>query len=348
VFIDGVWAWAPGPRVARVRYSPALVAFFGGTAVARPIGWVALGWGEPVVPWWGPPAFARRPWWGGWGGPRVVNNVVVHRTTVVNVTQVNVYRNTTVKNAVVAVPADRFGRDHVRAHRVHAGDEIARAPIRGRVPIEPIRVSARDARRGEPDDGRRDLGRDHAGPRPIRGADANPARADGHRGGDGARGTIDSGSPAREVAAREERDHQPRRPRSPGPDDELARRARLDTPVRATPPAARPVEAAESRPARSLPRAEKTPRQAFVPRLDRRTSGNGEPVARGPARRPEQTAAPGIVHRTGRPGRVPQDSALHRGSRRPQEAQAGRAARPASRATERSPDRPGGSGRSIR
>ena len=52
--------------------------------------------------------------WRGWGGPRVVNNVVVNRTTTVNVTNITVYRNVNVNNAVVGVPADRFGHGAVR------------------------------------------------------------------------------------------------------------------------------------------------------------------------------------------------------------------------------------------
>ena len=55
------WGWAPGPRRQPV-YSPALVAFFGGSYGRRRlvrsapvVGWVPLGWGEPCVPWWGRP-----------------------------------------------------------------------------------------------------------------------------------------------------------------------------------------------------------------------------------------------------------------------------------------------------
>src|SRR5438552_2861236 len=115
VYVDGYWAWAPGPLVARPVYAPALVAFFGAPGVRVVVGspfvsWVALGWGEPLVPWWGSARFVDRPSWAGWGGPRVVNNVVVNRTTVVNVQNITVYNNTTVRNAVVAVREDAFGR----------------------------------------------------------------------------------------------------------------------------------------------------------------------------------------------------------------------------------------------
>ena len=118
VSVSGYWAWAPGPVVVRPAYAPALVAFFGGPGVgvsisfgAGPVvGWVSLGWGEPCVPWWGPTSFRHRPWWGGWGGPRVVNNVVIQKTTIVNVQEINVYRNVSARNAVVVVKEDHFGR----------------------------------------------------------------------------------------------------------------------------------------------------------------------------------------------------------------------------------------------
>jgi hypothetical protein len=103
--------------VAVPVYSPALVAFYGSNrswatfGPSRPVvGWVALGWGEPCVPWWGRPGFIHRPWWGGWAGPRVVNNVVVHRTTVVQAEHIHDYRNARVHNAVVGVHEDHFHR----------------------------------------------------------------------------------------------------------------------------------------------------------------------------------------------------------------------------------------------
>jgi hypothetical protein len=125
VFVGGFWVWVPGPIVATPVYAPALVAFFGGPVV----GWVALGWGEPCVPWWGPPGFRQRPWWGGWYGPRVVNNVVVTNTTVVNVQDIHVYRNMTVPNAVVAVNEDHFGRGPIQSARVTGLDPSHLQPI---------------------------------------------------------------------------------------------------------------------------------------------------------------------------------------------------------------------------
>src|SRR5207245_5778290 len=142
VFVNGFWAWAPGPVIVRPVYAPALVAFFGGPSVRVAIGvpgvsWVALGWGEPLVPWWGRSQFIGRPSWVGWGGPRVVNNVVVNRTTVVNVTNITVYKNTNVHNAVVAVREDHFGRGPVQQARIAQIDARHLEPARGPIRVAP-------------------------------------------------------------------------------------------------------------------------------------------------------------------------------------------------------------------
>ena len=142
VYVDSYWAWAPGPIVVRPVYSPALVVFFGRPGVQVAVGspfvsWVALGWGEPIIPWWGSPRYMGRAHWAGWGGPRVVNNVVINRTTVVNVTNINVYRNVHVHNAVVAVREDSFGRRGVHDSRVHDVDVRRLEPVRGRLHVKP-------------------------------------------------------------------------------------------------------------------------------------------------------------------------------------------------------------------
>jgi hypothetical protein len=142
VFVDSFWAWAPGPVVVRPVYAPALVAFFGAPGVRVAVGapfvsWVALSWGEPVVPWWGRAGFVGRPAWLGWGGPRVVNNVVVNRTTVVNVNNITVYRNMGAQNAVVAVHEDQFGRRPVQEARIAHVDTQRLEPIRGALGVKP-------------------------------------------------------------------------------------------------------------------------------------------------------------------------------------------------------------------
>jgi hypothetical protein len=140
VYLDGIWAWTPGAIVARAVYAPALVAFLGepGVRVGGPVGWVALGWGEPIVPWWGPVGHIHVASWAGWGGPRIVNNVVIERTTIVHTQNITVYRNAGVRHAVVVVREEHFGRgpvaarathvDVVKLHPVHTAPRIAAAP----------------------------------------------------------------------------------------------------------------------------------------------------------------------------------------------------------------------------
>jgi hypothetical protein len=145
LFVNGYWAWAPGPVIRRPVYAPALVAFyglapavsvrfgFGGPAVS----WVALGWGEPLIPWWGPPGFIGVPWWGGWGGPRIVNNVVVvERTTVVQANRI-IPHHTRTPRAVVGVEQAQFGRGPVRPTRLTAPDPRDLERIAGTHPVKP-------------------------------------------------------------------------------------------------------------------------------------------------------------------------------------------------------------------
>jgi hypothetical protein len=142
VFAGSYWAWAPGPIVVRPVYAPALVVFLGGgvRVGVRPLCWAPLAWGEPIIPWWGRPGFVGVATWRGWGGPHVVNNVVVNRTTTVNVTNINVYRNVTVNNAVVGVSADRFGH-HERPRRIEQAEVRQLAPVRGALDVKPVAAS---------------------------------------------------------------------------------------------------------------------------------------------------------------------------------------------------------------
>ena len=145
VFVRNYWAWAPGPVVVRPVYAPALVVFLGGGVRVgvgvRPLCWAPLAWGEPVIPWWGRRGFVGVATWRGWGGPRVVNNVVVNRTTTVNVTNINVYRNVTVNNAVVGVSADRFGQHQDRPRRIDRAEVRELTPVRGALDVKPVAAS---------------------------------------------------------------------------------------------------------------------------------------------------------------------------------------------------------------
>jgi hypothetical protein len=152
VFINGTWAWAPGPRV-RAVYAPALVAFFGAPrAVGRPhVGWVALGWGEPLVPWWGRPGFIGRPWYAGWAGPRHWHRDHFHGRP-------HDYRNVGVRNAVVAMDRERFGRERVERARVSSVDVKRLHPVRE--PRPDVREPRPDVREGAAPRGTRPPGDD--------------------------------------------------------------------------------------------------------------------------------------------------------------------------------------------
>src|SRR5262249_62152977 len=109
----GRWAWGPAPAATAPASPPALVAFVSDGAAAAAgadaaagagspvIGWVALGFGEPVVPWWGGPGRIGHAFWGGWGGRHVVNNVVVESGAQVDLRTITRFQNLTVGNAVV-------------------------------------------------------------------------------------------------------------------------------------------------------------------------------------------------------------------------------------------------------
>lgn len=127
VFVGGLWAWAPGPRAARPIYAPALVTFFrddGG------IHWAPLGWGEPLLPWWGRPGFRGSPWWGGWAGPRLVNGTPVPPGARVDPSTI-VFHHGRRPGAVIGMREDHFGREPVRGTQlpVPIGDRPAAATL---------------------------------------------------------------------------------------------------------------------------------------------------------------------------------------------------------------------------
>lgn len=152
---NGYWAWAPGPVVVAPVYSPALVAFYGpsisvniGFGVPY-LGWVALGWGEPLVPWWGSVGFVGTPCWWGWGGPRVVNNINIYNGDVITANQINFYRNASAPGGLVHVPKDKFGGFPVSQARLDAAHGGELKPWRGgKLPVDGART------RGAADAGR--------------------------------------------------------------------------------------------------------------------------------------------------------------------------------------------------
>ena len=147
VYVDNYWGWAPGPVVVAPVYAPALVAFVGphvSVSVGAPfpfVGWVALGFGEPIVPWWGPVGFVGTCWWGGWGGPHIVNNVVIQKNVFVNVRNVTVFRNERVHNAVIAERRDHFGQGHMEHVHLTAADARHLRPFHGQLGVKPTAAS---------------------------------------------------------------------------------------------------------------------------------------------------------------------------------------------------------------
>jgi hypothetical protein len=85
------------------------------------------------------------PWWGGWAGPRVVNNVVINRNTTVNVTNITVYRNVQVTNAVVGVPREQFGHGTAKPARIPEVELRQLAPVHGPLQIKPVAASVMPA-----------------------------------------------------------------------------------------------------------------------------------------------------------------------------------------------------------
>jgi hypothetical protein len=122
VSVQGRWAWAPGPRVEGPAYAPALVVFFNDqdeSGSSSPVvGWMALGWGEPLIPWW---RKTHAPWWGGWGGPRYRDVEYTHH-----------YRNRDVHHSMVVVKRSDFDHGRVKRLPVHH-DRLMAVP--GGIPL---------------------------------------------------------------------------------------------------------------------------------------------------------------------------------------------------------------------
>ncbi len=329
VLVDGFWAWAPGPIVARPVYAPALVGFFGGPSVGVGItiggpvvSWVALGWGEPVVPWWGRQRAAPAPSWDGWGGPRVVNTTVINNTTVVNVQNINIYRNSSVPNAVVTVNENHFGRGSVTSARVPQVDVknlqvIHTAPQIAATPASFVPTATRGVRPPE-----ESLKRSVVATRPPRSGSASVAEGERKMGPAGI-----PTPPPRLVSPPKQVDVAPVLARPPLGQSKVERPT-VDRAQPSAPPAPPASRQASPQPRREPQVATPSPGAAQPPA--------GRPIASPPpSRRPEEpqvtTPPPGAVQPpTGRPAASPPPG------RRPEEPQVttpspGAAQRPAGR-----------------
>ena len=326
VHLRGHWAWAPGPIVARPVYAPALVAFFGSpgvsVAVATPfVSWVALGWGEPVVPWWRASRFHGRPWWGGWGGPRVVNNVIVQRTTVIDVHRITDYRNARIRRAMVGVREDSFGRRAVHEARLADADLRERRPIHGGLHVRPDRSSfvAADGRGVRPAEDTRTRPvvtrrQPERGERPDAPRAETPRREPGRPEPDRRPGERDRRVETPDGRAERERSGQPERPVVPG--------RRVD-PERAAQPE-RPV----------APGRRVEPQQPTQPERAAQPGREAEPVRRP---QPERQAQP---VRPAQPERPPQPETQTQPVRRPQPERPAQSERPTQPERQSQPVRP--------
>lgn len=332
VHLSGVWAWAPGPLLPRPVYAPALVAFLGDSGVAVGVGgplvaWVALGWGEPCVPWWGRPNFVHRPWWGGWGGPRVVNNVVIQRTTVVRVEEIHAYRNSDVRHGLVAVDRDRFGHGRVAPARLARVEPARFRPAHGAPDFSPSPASLTPSdRRGIRPPGeseRRPVVATHRAPGPPtqeerghapaerpapeagRGPAQTPARAPFGQGG------VERSTPP--AAARPQPPAPPRvqtaSPAAPAakPEGKPPARIQAPAPAKTAPPApAKPEAAAPAKPEATAPAktAPAAPAKPEAPAPVKPQAAPAAPTAKLPAAAPAQpqagkgTAAPRATERS--------------------------------------------------
>ena len=159
------WGWVPGPVAVAPVYSPALVAFVGGSGFSIGIGlgggggvsaWFPLGVGEPYVPWYRcSPRYVQQV------NVTNVNITNIHNTTIVNnyntfitntrnVTNVNNINTTNINyahktNGVTAVPAAAFasGRPVAQAAVKVNPAQLQRATVvrQGPVAVKPVQAA---------------------------------------------------------------------------------------------------------------------------------------------------------------------------------------------------------------
>ena len=153
VSVGGRWGWVAGPVAVQAVYAPALVVFIGGGpgGFGGNVGWFPLGPREVYVPSYHV-------------SEAYVTRVNVSSTTV-NVTQVtNIYRTTIVNNttnitnvtyanrsvqgAVMVVPQHAFvsAQPVAKASVAVSAQQIASAPLSGRVAVAPTRESVLGAK----------------------------------------------------------------------------------------------------------------------------------------------------------------------------------------------------------
>ena len=142
-WVGGRWGWCPGTFVARPRWAPALVGWVGGARwsvsvnAGGPVyGWVPLGWGEPLHPWWGRCSYNC---WATYNRPYAVN--VATRP----VNPPSHFRNAEIPNALTAVSGTTLERRMpVAPNRVAVPTHLmANAPVLASAPAVatgPLRI----------------------------------------------------------------------------------------------------------------------------------------------------------------------------------------------------------------
>ncbi|HVE49950.1 MAG TPA: DUF6600 domain-containing protein [Casimicrobiaceae bacterium] len=128
-YVGSRWGWIPGTYVARPVWAPALVAWYGGSnwslsvSSGAPVyGWVALGWGEPYIPWW---RNCSNRCWTQYNRPYAVNYAERPRSPPTR------YVNWQAPGGVTAVPGAVFtGRRPVHSNLVNVRPQtIGSAPV---------------------------------------------------------------------------------------------------------------------------------------------------------------------------------------------------------------------------
>ncbi len=154
VSVGGRWGWVAGPVAVQAVYAPALVVFIGGGpgGFGGNVGWFPLGPREVYVPSYHvSEAYVTRV-----NVSSTTVNVTqvtnVYRTTIVNNTTTNItnitYANRTVQGAVVVVPQQAFvsAQPVAKARVTVTPQQIASAPLSGRVAVAPTRASVMGAK----------------------------------------------------------------------------------------------------------------------------------------------------------------------------------------------------------
>jgi hypothetical protein len=123
------WAWWPGLYGGHYYFRPGLVGFFGFGAGFGGVGFGSIGW-VPLAPF-----EFYHPWYGRGG----FNNLAfVHNTNVANT-----YRNAGVRNGVVGVNAQQFGRGAIGYSHVSGANLRSVSMMHGPLPVKPNSQSMR-------------------------------------------------------------------------------------------------------------------------------------------------------------------------------------------------------------